>query len=268
MAEKLGKWGYKKMYGVLIALGKLIFTGGFAGVLLFAATASAKDNWELDWELYGWLPIIEIQTDTGEKGEITRDDILDDLDLFGFTFIRAKRGKWSLSSDFVYFDISDKEDAPLSSAVPDLARLDEAGMQAWVIRPALGYTVHEDDKGFVELYAGARYLWIESDLTIDLATILPGSNQRKTSPSDSNWDAIAGVRGSHALNADWSIPYSFNGGGGDSDSTWEAQAAFAYKLKHFDAVAGWRYLYYDVGSDTLIRKLSVNGPFVGAVFSW
>jgi hypothetical protein len=37
-------------------------------------------------------------------------------------------------------------------------------------------------------------------------------------------------------------------------------------LKSLDAVAGWRYLSYDIGSGTEIKELSVNGPFVGAMF--
>ena len=55
---------------------------------------------------------------------------------------------------------------------------------------------------------------------------------------------------------------------GDSGLTWGAQAAFGYKYSSLDAVFGWRYLYYDIGSDTLLKELELNGPFVGAIFRW
>jgi len=128
--------------------------------------------------------------------------------------------------------------------------------------------VHETDKRLVELYAGARYLWIEIDAKFDLNPLLPGSTRRRTSPSDSNWDAIVGVRGTHWLNDKWFTLYSVNAGAGDSDFTWEAQAAFVHRFKNLDAVAGWRYLYYDIGDDTAIKNLSANGPYVGAMFHW
>jgi hypothetical protein len=248
----------------------MVGAGVLASSLLFAKSAAAGEDWELNLELYGWLPIIETEAEDGSKSKITRDDILDDLDLFGFSFLRARKDKWTLSSDFVYFKISDKEDVQLISGLPSLARLREAGMQAWVIRPALGYVVHETDKQLVELYAGARYLWVEIDATIDIDPILPMDPSRsvKESPSESNWDALVGVRGTHWLSDKWFIPYSVNAGAGDSDFTWEAQAAFAHRYKGFDAVAGWRYLYYDVGSDTTLKALDVNGPFVGAIFHW
>ncbi len=59
-----------------------------------------------------------------------------------------------------------------------------------------------------------------------------------------------------------------NAGAGDSDLTWGAQAGFAYKYSKMDAVFGWRYLNYDIGDDTLLKELNLNGPFVGAIFRW
>jgi hypothetical protein len=250
--------------------GKRVAAWVVTGLLIFAMPVAADNDWEFNLELYGWLPIIETENEAGNKSEITRDDILDDLDLFGFSFVRVKKGKWSLSSDFVYFDISQKTDVPLFGEFPDLAELDKAGMQAWVIRPAIGYEVYRADRQFVELYAGGRYLWIEADLKFDIDPILPGepSSSRKDSPSESNWDGIVGARGSYWLNDKWFLPYSVNAGTGQSDFTWEAQAAVGYRLENLDAALGWRYLYYDIGSDTLLKELTVNGPFAGVMFHW
>ena len=258
------------MHSVVTTSAKLAAIWSFLGLLVFSGGAVAGDDWEFDLELYGWLPIIETENEAGNKSEITRDDILDDLDLFGFSFVRAKKDKRSLSTDFVYFKISKKADLPLVANLPDLAELDKAGMQVWVIRPAIGYEIHRTDRQFVELYAGGRYLWIEADLKFDINPILPGepSSSRKDSPSKSNWDGIVGARGSYWLNDKWFLPYSVNAGTGQSDFTWEAQAALGYRLKHLDAVLGWRYLYYDIGSDTLIKELSANGPFAGVMFHW
>lgn len=258
------------MQRVFAVSGKLVTAGILVGSLLFAQGVVAEDDWGLDLEVYGWLPIIEFESETGEKGKITRDDLLDNLDLAGFWAARVHKGKWSLSSDFVYFRISKEEDVPLLPVVPSLAELRKAGMQAWIISPVIGYTIHETDKQSVELYAGGRYLWIGIDATIDINPLLPGqpSTSKKESPSDSNWDGIIGVRGHYQLDDKWFIPYSVNAGTGQSDFTWEVRGALGYRFEHLDAVAGWRYLYYDIGSDTLLKTLDVNGPYVGAIFHW
>lgn len=240
------------------------------GVMMCPTAVAAESDWGADFGIYGWLPIIEVENEAGHKSKITRDDLLDNIDLFGFSFVRLHKGKWSFHTDFVYFNVSKQEDVPLFGKIPDLAELDKAGMQAWVIRPAIGFEIHRSDKQFVELYAGARYLWIEADLKFDLNPTLPElpSGSRKASPSESNWDGIVGVRGSYDLTDNWFIPYSVNAGTGESDFTLDALAGVGYRFRNVNAVAGWRYLYFDIGSDTAIKELSANGPFAGVVFDW
>jgi hypothetical protein len=63
------------------------------GAMTFSmATAAAEDRGG-DLGIYGWLPIIETENEDGHKSEITRDDLLDNIDLFGFWFVRFHRGK-------------------------------------------------------------------------------------------------------------------------------------------------------------------------------
>ena len=258
------------MQSVCVVTGKLVTVVVLIGSLLFAKSVTAEDDWEFDLEAYGWLPIIEFETETGEKSKITRDDLLKDLDLTAMWATRARKGKWSLMADFIYFNISSKTDVPLFADVPSLVEVRKAGLQAWIITPTLGYTVHKTEKQTIDLYAGARYLWIEADATIDINPLIPGSplKSKKESPSDSNWDGIVGVRGNYSLSDEWFLPYSVNAGTGQSDFTWEVQGALGYRLRHLDAIAGWRYLAYDIGSDTALKELTINGPFIGAIFRW
>ena len=241
-----------------------------AGSMLLAGMAVAEDDWGADLNIYGWLPIIETELEDGTKDEITRDDILKDFDIAALWAARIRKGRWSLASDFVYLDISSKTDVALLANLPSLATLREAGFKAWIITPNIGYTILHNDKQKIDLYAGARYFWIDADVTIDINPITPGqpSSSRKESPSVSNWDGIVGVRGLYYLPGKWFIPYSVNAGTGDSDFTWSAQAGFGYKYSDLSAVFGWRYLGYDVGSDTIIKELTLNGPFAGVIFHW
>jgi hypothetical protein len=249
---------------------RLTLASVITGWLLLAGTAAAEDDWGFDLELYGWLPTIEIELEDGTKDEITRHDILDDFDIAALWAMRVRKGPWSLTSDFIYLDISAKKDLSLFSLVPSLATLDEAGFKAWIITPNIGYTILDNEKQKIDLYAGARYFRIEFDVTIDIDPILPGdpSFSRKESPTVSNWDGIVGARGLYDLTDKWFIPYSVNAGTGESDFTWQAQAGFGYRFSDLTALFGWRYLTYDVGTDTAIKELTLNGPFAGVIFHW
>ena len=247
---------------------KLLFAT--VGSLLLTAAAVAEDEWGADLEIYGWLPIIEMESEDGSTGKITREDILSNLDITALWKARVRKGRWSLASDFIYLDISDNKNLPLIPKVPDLANLRETGLQAWIITPNVGYTVVDSEVQKIELYAGARYFWIEVDATIEIDPISPGDPpiRSKESPTISSWDGIVGVRGLYYLDEKWYIPYSVNVGAGDSDLTWSAQAGFAYKFSKLDASFGWRYLHYDVGSDTALKELNLNGPYAGVIFRW
>ena len=255
------------MMGFILNNRRLLRVLAVLGSLLLTGTAVAGDDWGGDLEIYAWLPVIDIESGDGSKGNISRDDILSDLDVTAMWAARLRKGRWSLASDFIYLDISSKSDLSL---VPRLASVSEVGLQAWIVTPNVGYTVLQNNQQKIELYAGARYFWIEVDATIELDPISPGEpvRSRKESPTKSNWDGILGARGLYHLSEKWDVLYSVNAGAGDSDLTWNAKAGFGYKFSKLDAVVGWRYLDYNIGDDTLLKGLTVNGPFAGVIFRW
>lgn len=240
------------------------------GALLFVSVAFAEDDWGFDLQVYGWLPIIELELENGSKTKVTRHDILDNLDMTALWAASIRKGRWSLASDFVYLGISDEADLPLLPNVPGGVTIRKAGFDAWIVTPNVAYTVVSSDRQKIDLYAGARYFRIEFDVKLVIDPIIPGepSTSRKESPSVSSWDGIVGARGLVYLSDKWIIPYSASVGTGESDFTWSGQAGFGYRYNTFDAVFGWRIQNYDVGSDTLIKELDLSGPFAGAIFRW
>ena len=240
------------------------------GAFLWAGATVAQDEWGVDASIYAWLPIIETEAQDGTKSEITRDDILKDFDMAALWAVQVWKGRWSLTSDFTFLDISSKTDVALLPNLPDLATVRKAGFTAWIITPNVGYTIVDNEKQKIDLYAGARYFRIEFDVTIDIDPVSPGepTTSQKKSPSVSQWDGIAGVRGYYNLSDKWFVPYSVNVGAGESDLTWGGTAGLGYRFNELSTVFGWRYLSYDVGSDTLLKELTLNGPFAGVVYHW
>ena len=69
------------------------------------------------------------------------------------------------------------------------------------------------------------------------------------------------------LPGQWSVPYLFDVGTGDTELTWQAFAAIAYRFERVGVSLGYRHLEWqfdegDAGGD-LIDKLYISGPMVG-----
>jgi hypothetical protein len=226
-----------------------------------ADSALAQDDWEFAAAVYGWLPDIDIKLEDGTNVEITIDDILDNLDFTAMFGGEARKGKWSLASDMVYLGLSNKPKQSLGESLT----LHKIAMESWVVTPTVGYMVLDSGNALMEVVAGARYVWLKQEVTIDTeAPASAAAGREKTKVTGSNWDGIVGVRGNYRLSERWRLPYAFNIGTGQSDSTFQAMLAAAYQFNCFDAVAGWRYLTWD--DDKTISDLTINGPYVGVLW--
>ena len=245
----------------------LLWMFALAGLLLPASPTFAEGDWKGDLQIYGWIPENDIKLNNGYEYKITRNDILEDIDIFLMTAGRLRKDRWSFALDLVYGDISNKDfDEQLLPGVT----FDTGGLETWVVTPNIGYMIVDDEQQRFEVYAGARYFWLEVDTRVKIESIIPGKPPIVVEGSDrmKHWDAIAGVRGLYNLSDNWYVPYSVNVGTGDSDFTWSAWGGGGYRFDSFDLTFGWRYLTYDVGSDTTIDEIDIGGPFVGAMFRW
>jgi len=242
----------------------LLFLGAVgAGPAAAQAASEQDDGWKFSGAVYGWLPIIEVELPTGQKAEITRDDIVSNLKMTFMGRARAMKGRWSVTADLVYFKLATNNEQPLLPALT-LRKLE---LQASLVKPTVGYRFYESGGSWAELYAGGRYFWMQTTLGIRTDGPL-GGNQFQQSPSDSRWDALIGVRGNHALGEHWYATYGADAGGGDSDSVFDVAAGVGYRFQKLDVVAAWRYLDYDFGDDFVLKTMTSNGPLIGVEFSF
>jgi len=108
--------------------------------------------------------------------------------------------------------------------------------------------------------------------TVPLSQVLPvrccvvRCTARNVSDSGSVWDGIVGVRGVNRYSPKWSSIYSLSGGAGDSKYTWQANVSLAYKFDTVSAAVGWQYLTWDFENDAPLQDMTINGPYVGAIF--
>ncbi len=147
--------------------------------------------------------------------------------------IGAHKNKWTLLADIIYLDVSDDKKGsftlPVGSGITIGTELD-VNLKSWIVQPMVGYQVYENQKSRLDLTAGARYLWMETNLKLE-TTDPHGSRKIKASESGDNWDGIVGARGQPDLSEKWFATGYLDVGTGQSDYTWQGLASVGYKFK-------------------------------------
>jgi hypothetical protein len=229
----------------------------------FATVSVAEEELRFTLPVYAWVPNYDFELPSGQKGEITQDDILSNLDMAFMAQPRLDKGRWSLVMDFVYMDLSNKD----RSQVLPFLDLRQVQLQEYVITPTVGYQVYSSGRTFVDIYGGARYIWIEPTLKFQRQSPLPSGSFHESESAD-KWDGVVGVRGNIALGTHWSMPYAADAGTGQSDYVVNLMLGVAYHFSSVDAVLAYRYLDYDFGDDWVLKTATPSGPLLGVVFKF
>jgi hypothetical protein len=273
----------KFMALLALALGALAVSS--SGIL--AADGSLGLNFSI--QPYLWMPTIETDlkftAPDGSTGEPTikvePDDYLEDVDIALLLTAEMRKGRWSLVADFVFMEVSSKDNSvkqvdfggPVISTNLDMGT--EVDTKSFIATFGPGYQIIDGPRLQMDVVAGLRYLWIESDVDWDLSGKItgPGPGQSFarsgsfTQDADA-WNGVGGIRGQIRLGAgNWFIPFYGDIGAGDSDLTWSVYSALGYSFNdRFGMMMGYRHMEWD--GDDRIQNLSLSGPIIGARFNF
>ena len=231
------------------------------------AEEASTGAWKFSAGAYAWAPAIKGKTAQGGDIDISLSDIIDNLDITFMAVMSARKDKFSLLVDVVYMDLNDNSNYTFSGPRDIVSlSLTNLEMESWVVTPAASYTVVDSNHLIFDLLVGARYLYLSTDVDLEERGPL---TTRKFSVSGSNhvWDGIVGARGNIKVNEQWTMPFHFDVGTGDTDLTWQAFAGVEYKFTNVSLVAGYRHLEWDfddkdTGGD-LFDDLYISGPVIG-----
>lgn len=251
------------------------------------AQSSTDDKWRFEVTPYFWLINFEgnLRYSPIAGGsphvEIKSDDLLDMLD-FGFMLSgEARKGRWSIFTDVIYFDLSSEKSrvkavdfnlgGPVNPTSSDLDAGTSSSLTTWVWTLAGSLGLVEGPTVTLEALGGFRYLTADATTDWLLTATVTGPNpgqvfQRTGSISQSEdvWDAIVGVRGRVRLgDSRWALPYYLDIGTGDSDLTWQGMLGLSCGIDWGEIFINYRYLSYDMDEDGLIEDLSFEGPGIG-----
>jgi len=256
---------------------------GFTLVLPFTAQAQATDAWQWRASIYGWFPGLdgETQFPSGAGGpsiNVNADEIVEDLKMAFMASLETRHGKWGGLVDWFYADVGDEKSGTRNFSIQGhqlpagLTANLSLDIKTNIVTLAGTYTWIERNDYSTAVVFGVRML--DMDQTLDWA--FTGSGPLGIAPtgrsevSETNWDAIVGVRGRARFGEDlrWFVPYHFDIGTGNSDFTWQALVGVGYSFNWGDATVAWRYLDYEFESGGSFQSLTFNGIAAGVSFKF
>jgi hypothetical protein len=244
--SKAGKWG---LYLGLLAAG---------AAPVSAQESGAEDPWEFKAIIYLWGASINGTTRRDNEIDVSFSDVWDNLDFAVMGALEARKSKWSVAADVIHLGVS-ANNAGTIGPMGGAANAD-ADVTGWVLNFQGARNVYEGERASVDLLAGARYLDIESKLTLSL----PGpSGQNSFKSSGDVWDGVVGVKGKIKLTQAWFLPYYMDAGAGGSDLTWQALGDVGYAFSRVDLILAYRHIAWEFGSDNQFKDVSFSGPSSG-----
>jgi opacity protein-like surface antigen len=237
--------------------------------LTFAALADdpASDKWTFRAAPYFWFTSLEgdVATISGiPPADVDADfkDIWDELNIAVMGYMEARRDRFGVGADLIYFDLSADGDGP----TPAFSKA-ELDFTAFVGTLTGFYRFVQEDTGTADVMAGARVWVTDTELTAK-----PGLAPGRSADDKETWvDPIIGLRGFMSVTDNVGLrAYGDVGGFGlASDITYQVLGSVNYAFTDsITADAGYRYLKVDYDDGGYLLDVAFYGPFVGVVLEF
>ena len=251
------------------AIGKAAAYSTVVGLLLnLVPTSTEAGEWESSLTPYLWMAGLEGQVGAfaglppAEVDASFKDDLLGNINVAFMIAAEARKDRLGLIMDLAYVDV--EADAETRGVVYESASLQS---KLWLFSMAAAYRLEENDRGFLDLVGGVKYISWENILSV--------GNQRVTrsaSGKDDWYDPIIGFRGMYFLgNSAWFVRGSFIGGGFgvSSDSLWDLYVSLGYQWSDsFSTTLGYRYFDVSYEDDGFMVDMAFDGALVGLRWNW
>jgi hypothetical protein len=268
----------------LITAGAAALFGAGAMVSGSAAAQDLSDEWRFRALVYFWAA--QIKGGATFPGGNTADfdlkfyKIFDHLKMAGMGSIEAQKGRWGMFTDVLYMNLGATntrtrdgtiDGVPLPVGVTVNTGV---GIKAWVWTLAPSYRVQSSDNLEMDVFAGARLLWLQPQLTynfnVDVGPFAGPSRGGSRTVTARDWDAVVGVKGRLGIGAgrEWFVPYYLDVGTGQSDLTWQGAVGIGYAASWGEVIATYRYLDWNFKSSSKVNDLNMGGPLLGVAFHW
>jgi hypothetical protein len=259
-------------------------------VLAMIATAAAlpagaaddmfDGNWHFKVTPYLWLPYVDgtVNYNRGRGGSINAEvdpgSYLQNLDFAGMVTGEARKGEWSVFTDYIYLHLSGNRspvryvtDPTGNVGVPvSIDGSTSITSNVWTL--AGSYTAWRGEQASVDVFGGVRFLNFQTtvgwNFATPIGTLPPGGSESR---SFNEWDGIVGFKGQVRFgDSKWSMPYYVDIGTGSNNWTWQALLGVGYRFGWGELSLVVRSLNYYFDDDQL--DLHLTGPALGATFNF
>ena len=257
----------------------------FISLPIYAQDQSQLTN---DWEVrlipYFWFLSVDAEGTVGGTSrsisgnvDLSYGDITDYLDFGASGRLEAWKGKWGLTFDGLFLNLSASNSFHGPIALVNVGL--DADIRLGMADFGLAYRLIENRFGqnneqrvAFEPYGGLRYGYLREKIDVSVNIVGVGSAGRTLGTSEDWVEPFVGGRLIWDLNDKWSLNVRGDAGGfgigSASDLTWQITGGVDYKIsKNMTFNAGYRYLEIDYsrgsGLDELGSDARVKGPVIG-----
>jgi len=221
-----------------------------------AQSAAASGKWQFEITPYFWLSGLETDIKTRlfpeQSSFVSFSELSKYVHLGLAGMFEARKDRWGFLIDAMYVDLGTT--VARSGNMP--GDVDVTMKQSNFALAGLARVV--EGKAAVDLLAGARYNSMSSDLKVTT-----GQYAGLTKSSTDDWvDGFGGARLLVSLARAWTFVWYADIGGGGSKLAWQTWAGFDIRFSRvFYGKVGYRYSYFDRGTDGGYMKQKKNGPY-------
>ncbi len=250
-----------KVYAAFLAfvsLAVLPLRAGFETDAVVMKSQPETSGYEFAFVIPGWLAGVEGTTTVrGIEADFDAgiDKILRNLDMIATGGFEVRKGKTGFSFSGLYVDASvgGSTPGPLLSSF-------SVGIEQVLLEGTFAHRVYQNDRGWIDLLAGARYSSMATELSLFDG---PGS---LVEASVSWLDPCIGFQGHYEMsNKFFAVARGDAGGFGvGSELTWNLYGAIGTRVSESITMeVGYRYLYTDYGSGAFQYDAAMKGVFIG-----
>jgi len=231
----------------------LILGGGVNTVFASNETGDVEaESWEFEFTPYIWAAGLDGDVSAGGVASPIENDynffVLENLDLVGSATFEARKHNWALLFDGLYTRYSDDFSNPIFTT----NLVNEGGF----FEAAVSYRFEK--LKFLEIIAGARYVFVNLDLTLT-----PGPDVK----SSKDWvDPVLGLRFTWEMADRWLMRLrgDLGGFGAGSDLVSSAALTIEYRLSEMFALkAGYRFMKGEFEDQDFVHDVSLSGFGLG-----
>ena len=236
-------------------------------------SAAADGDWQYELTPYVWAAgldgkvRINDRPSAGLAVEQDFSDILKRLDFGLMGAFEARKDRWALLLDGVYFSVSDKGGLSGPLGFTSLEGKAKVTQQLYAIGAA--YRASEGARN-VDVIGGLRYNSIKWDVDITASVPVLGGTRQFADTRD--WvDPYVGVRIQQPVSDRWSlVGYADIGGFGlGSDFSWQAIGGANFAMTERSTLKlGYRHVDNDYQKSGFTYDMASSGFYAGVGFNW